>query len=200
MKITPTTTALALIAIAAILVLNGCSNNSNGGKNYYYFFEWEQHKVYPDIPRPKSQIDWNVMYKIPNSDSVNGFYVMLTWRNNDREITDLDLHLVGPNGMHIYFGDKINSDESMGLARDLIDEKGRLTEVIYSVKGKEMPKGEYYICVNGYSGYVPKEFNVRIIHNGEVANTIFEVMTKTNGSYDLDDDASIIPIEKFIVE
>lgn len=93
------------------------------------------------------------------------FQATLNWTNNAMHTTDLDLHLYGPNDMHVYFVYEVSPDSSIMLDRDWISEQGAATENIYSIK--TMPKGQYTVKVNRYSGDATN-FRVRIIRSGSV--------------------------------
>lgn len=93
------------------------------------------------------------------------FQATLNWTNNNMHTTDLDLHLYGPNEMHVYFADDVSPDSSIMLDRDWISEQGAATENIYSIK--PMPKGQYTVKVNRYSGD-GTNFRVRIVRSGSV--------------------------------
>jgi hypothetical protein len=90
----------------------------------------------------------------------------LTWNNTHTNATDLDLHLYGPNGIHIYFGSQTSSD--FELDRDWMTTVGNATENIYSLK-KVLPKGNYTVKVVNFTGET-KNFTARVIVNGVVTN------------------------------
>ena len=93
------------------------------------------------------------------------FCATLNWTNNDFHSTDLDLHLYGPNDMHVYYSVPSSSDGSIQLDRDWLTEYGNAIENIFSVK--DMPSGKYQVKVKLYSGN-PASFSTRIIRNGNV--------------------------------
>jgi hypothetical protein len=95
------------------------------------------------------------------------FQVTLNWVNNSSHATDLDLHLYGPDGLHVYYEDDVSDDGSLKLDRDWWEDAGSATENIYSVK--DMPSGNYEVKVKLYSGDATS-FNVRMIKKGEVKN------------------------------
>jgi len=91
----------------------------------------------------------------------------LTWNNGTTaDAADLDLHLFGPNNLHIYYGNRSNSDFS--LDRDWQRVLGDATENIYSLRSV-MPAGTYTVKVIHYSG-ASKSFNARVILNGSSTN------------------------------
>jgi hypothetical protein len=95
------------------------------------------------------------------------FQATLNWINNNSHSTDLDLHLYGPNGIHVYYDAQVSSDGSIALDRDWLSYPGNATENIYSLK--DMPAGSYEIKVKLYGGD-PVSFNVRVIRYGQVKN------------------------------
>jgi hypothetical protein len=95
------------------------------------------------------------------------FQATLNWINNESHSTDLDLHLYGPNDMHVYYEYDMSQDGSLALDRDWRYTLGNATENIYSLK--DMPSGNYQIKVVLYGGN-PVSFNARIIRFGEIKN------------------------------
>ncbi|MDH7514323.1 MAG: hypothetical protein QHI48_00405 [Bacteroidota bacterium] len=93
------------------------------------------------------------------------FQATLNWVNTSTTAADLDLHLYGPNNMHVYFGEDVSSDGSVMLDRDWQEETGNAVENIFSVK--QMPKGSYTVKVHHFSGQ-PKSYTVRVIRFGSV--------------------------------
>ncbi len=89
----------------------------------------------------------------------------LTWDNTSSSTADLDLHLYGPNDMHVYWLTDGSTDGSILLDRDWQHAEGHATENIYSVKS--MPKGHYKVTMHHYGG-VSKSYSVRVIINGSV--------------------------------
>jgi hypothetical protein len=90
----------------------------------------------------------------------------LTWVNTSGSATDLDLHLYGPNNLHIFYSSKTSANFS--LDRDWMSETGNAIENIYSTT-PTIPAGTYDVKVNHYSG-ASKQFNCRVIVNGSVTN------------------------------
>lgn len=93
------------------------------------------------------------------------FQATLTWVNNSYSGTDYDLHLYGPNSLHVYYSNK--NQGAFELDRDWLTEAGNAIENIYSVKD-DFPKGNYIVKVHHYSGTTGKLFNCRIIVDGYV--------------------------------
>lgn len=120
------------------------------------------------------------------------FQATLTWLNTSGNGTDLDLHLYGPNGIHVYYNNETSSDGSLMLDRDWMEESGSAVENIFSLKS--MPKGEYKVYVNVFSGDVPKSFDVRIIRNGSTVKTYRGTGTEENA---FGSETSMMLIEKF---
>lgn len=94
------------------------------------------------------------------------FQATLTWTNTSSVASDMDLHLYGPNNLHIYYGNRTNSDFS--LDRDWQRTLGNATENIYSLRNV-MPSGEYKVNVKNYAG-PSMSFNTRVIINGASTN------------------------------
>lgn len=91
----------------------------------------------------------------------------LTWNNSTtNDAADLDLHLYGPNNLHIFYSNRSNSDFS--LDRDWQRTLGDATENIYSLRSV-MPSGSYTVKVVNYAG-ATKNFNARVVLNGSSTN------------------------------
>ena len=90
----------------------------------------------------------------------------LTWYNSQDAVTDLDLHLYGPDNLHIFWSSR--TSPNFELDRDWISGLGNAIENIYSTT-TAIPAGSYEVKVHNYSG-VSKNFNVRVILNGSSAN------------------------------
>ncbi len=93
------------------------------------------------------------------------FQATLTWINPPT--VDLDLHLYGPNNMHVSYQNEVFGDSILVLDRDWTSASGNAIENIYNSKGT-MPSGTYQVKVNYYSGSGTKQFNCRVILNGNV--------------------------------
>ncbi len=106
------------------------------------------------------------------------FHITLSWVNTSSSATDLDLHLYGPRDLHVYWAADKNEDGSIELDRDWLRETGNATENLYSVTSS-IPRGEYKVYVDAYSGDVPKNFEVRIIKRGSSVKTYRGTATKT---------------------
>ena len=103
------------------------------------------------------------------------FQATLRWTNTSGNATDLDLHLSGPNGMHVYWDRKTSPDGSLRLDVDWQRELGNAVENIYQLKNANgqsipMPAGEYLLWVDHYTGASYKPYTVRVIHRGTVRN------------------------------
>lgn len=94
------------------------------------------------------------------------FQATLTWVNTASVNADMDLHLYGPNNLHIYYANRSNADFS--LDRDWQRATGNATENIYSLRST-MPAGSYTVKIVHYSGN-PMTWNARVILNGSSAN------------------------------
>jgi len=107
------------------------------------------------------------------------FQATLTWVNNSDKATDIDLHLYGPNNMHVYYSGLTSSDGSLQLDRDWQRAYGNAIENIYSLS--TMPSGQYTVKVNLYVG-VPNNFSVRIVRFGTVRTFTGSVSTANSGN------------------
>ena len=92
------------------------------------------------------------------------FQATLTWSNTDSRKSDVDIHLYGPDSLHIYYENKIQSN--LNLDRDWQSEIGNAVENIYSTG--TMPKGNYKLTVQLYTGDSPTSYRVRVIQGGNV--------------------------------
>lgn len=93
------------------------------------------------------------------------FQATLTWVNTESSMADVDLHLEGPNGIHVYYGETKSPDGSLELDRDWMYGLGNAVENIYSLG--PMPSGEYKLYVMLYRGE-PKNYSVRVLQQGQV--------------------------------
>ncbi|MFH0992641.1 MAG: hypothetical protein V1799_21805 [bacterium] len=140
--------------------------------------------------REGSPINWPA----PTSTYGTGeFQATLTWINSNSKHTDLDLHLYGPNNIHVFFGAERTSDGTLELDRDWMEEIGNAVENIYSLK--KMPSGTYTVRVNLYSGN-PNGYSVRIVRFGGV-KTYTGSLSTVNDSNSLD---KMVIIETFTVQ
>lgn len=89
----------------------------------------------------------------------------LSWVNTSTRATDLDLHLYGPGGLHIYYANK-GPQNNLRLDRDWLRTLGNATENIYSV-GSPIPRGDYRLTVRLFSG-APTTYSVRFLFRGSV--------------------------------
>lgn len=94
------------------------------------------------------------------------FQATLTWHNSSGDAADLDLHLYGPNNLHVYYG--ATTSPNFSLDRDWQSAVGNAIENIFSTTAT-VPVGAYEVKVKNYSG-VTKSFNVRVILNGSSTN------------------------------
>jgi len=107
------------------------------------------------------------------------FQATLTWLNASGSDTDIDLHLYGPNSMHVYYGNMTSSDNTVQLDRDWQRSYGNAVENIYSVSS--MPSGSYSIYANLYVGD-NHDFSVRIIRAGTVKTYTGSVSTANSAN------------------
>lgn len=109
------------------------------------------------------------------------FQATLTWINgNNSGSTDYDLHLFGPNSVHVFFSNK--NEGGFELDRDWLTESGNAIENIYTVS-ENIPTGEYQIKVHHFSGSLGKRYNCRVILNGVVIKSVSGFIS-TNKQYD----------------
>lgn len=110
------------------------------------------------------------------------FQATLTWVNTNGSITDYDLHLYGPNNLHIYFGHK--NEGAYELDRDWISALGNAVENIYTVNDNITP-GEYNVRVHHFSGVLGKRYNCRVIMDGVLVKSVTGAITVDNKSDDI---------------
>lgn len=72
-----------------------------------------------------------------------GLRVVLSW---DTDMTDLDLHVVSPDGQHVYYGNRVGKS---GGALD-VDVTGGFGPEIYAIASP--PKGNWHVYVNYFGG------------------------------------------------
>ncbi len=94
------------------------------------------------------------------------FQATLTWINTEASTTDLDLHLYGPNGLHIYWSNDKPAGSAFELDYDWTSPLGNAVENIYSIL-TSYPKGDYRVTVKHFTGYSPKGFNARVVRFGK---------------------------------
>lgn len=90
----------------------------------------------------------------------------LTWNNASGTEADMDLHLYGPNSLHIYWGSTTSTN--FALDRDWQSSDGDAIENIFSTT-TTIPAGSYRVNVDHFGG-AAKSFNCRVIVNGNVTN------------------------------
>lgn len=90
----------------------------------------------------------------------------LTWNNGASNAADLDLHLYGPNNLHISWQN--TSSANFTLDRDWQSTPGDAIENIFSTT-TTVPSGDYRVNVAHFEGF-SKTFNCRVIVNGSVTN------------------------------
>jgi hypothetical protein len=94
------------------------------------------------------------------------FQATLTWLNTGSNAADLDLHLFGPNNLHVFFGN--TTSPNFALDRDWQTQNGNAIENIFSTTST-IPSGNYRVNVAHFDGFA-KSFNCRVIVNGSVTN------------------------------
>jgi hypothetical protein len=118
------------------------------------------------------------------------FQATLTWVNTSTNSSDVDLHLFGPNNMHVYWSSPKSTDGSVELDRDWQRTVGNAVENIYSLK--TMPTGTYNLKVNLYTGN-PANYRVRVINKGSVKSYIGNLSTANSS----EDQSKMVNIETF---
>lgn len=78
----------------------------------------------------------------PNRQRV-GLRIVLSW---DTDMTDLDLHVVSPDGQHVFYGHRVGNN---GGALD-VDVTGGFGPEIYAIPSP--PKGNWHVYVNYFGG------------------------------------------------
>lgn len=79
----------------------------------------------------------------PNRQRV-GLRIVLSW---DTHMTDLDLHVISPDGQHVFFGHRVGNN---GGALD-VDVTGGFGPEIYAIPSP--PKGNWHVYVNYFGGW-----------------------------------------------
>ncbi|MEZ5057623.1 MAG: hypothetical protein R2879_11380, partial [Saprospiraceae bacterium] len=105
------------------------------------------------------------------------FQATLTWHNGTNGDTDLDLHLVGPNGLEVSWENETGDGDIM-LDRDIISTPGYVQENICAPFLNNMPRGEYRIEVHHFSG-LEKDFQVRVVR-GNYSNSYSGTLANEN--------------------
>lgn len=95
------------------------------------------------------------------------FQATLTWANTNSSATDLDLHMYGPNDLHVFYSNPKPEGAAFNLDRDWMEELGNAIENIYSIRN-DWPKGAYRITLKHFNGSSPKPYNIRILNQGKV--------------------------------
>ena len=103
------------------------------------------------------------------------FQATLTWINTDGNATDLDLHLYGPNGLHVYYRQKTAGTAvcvSTATGNPSPGMRSRIFSRRRTARGTSipMPSGSYSLRVHHYAGADNKAYQVRVIRNGTVSN------------------------------
>lgn len=93
------------------------------------------------------------------------YQATLTWVNSYGSETDYDLHLFGPEDLHVYFSNK--NQGAFELDRDWVSDLGNAVENSYSISD-DYVKGEYVVKVHHYGGVLGKRYYCRVIANGVV--------------------------------
>lgn len=113
------------------------------------------------------------------------FQATLTWANTAQTYADVDLHLYGPNSLHVYYGKTQSDDGSLKLDRDWQSTLGNAVENIFSAGSTAMPRGEYRVTVKHYGGSLPMSYSVRTIRSG-VAKTYSGTLTTSKQEIEIE--------------
>lgn len=158
------------------VTINTPLNPGSGGFNTYS--GWYEFTAFKNADwstgRPNEWGEVTVTY------GTGEFQATLTWVNTTSSATDYDLHLYGPNSMHVFFGTK--SSGTFELDRDWLTGAGNAIENIYSISENLLP-GTYQVKVHHYSGALGKRYNCRIIVNGVVVKSTSGSIS-ANGTFD----------------
>jgi hypothetical protein len=84
--------------------------------------------------------------------------ITLEWVNTQDSYADIDLHLYGPGGIHVYYSSK--DVGALHLDRDWQSTLGNATENLYS-SSPPLP-GDYRVAVDHWGGSLPKSCTVRV--------------------------------------
>lgn len=116
--------------------------------------------------------DWGLVTK---SYGTGDLQVTLTWVNTSlQKYTDYDLHLYGPDGIHVYYNQKESGN--LALDRDWEKNAGYAVENIYSINNNFVP-GEYTVRVYCSKGQKRTRYNCRVIRDGVVVKTVSGAIT-----------------------
>lgn len=121
----------------------------------------------PNLPSGGSYMDVSCLEYKPLATipvCTGDFQATLTWFNGSGSYgdSDLDLHLYGPDNLHVNWANKTPGVGEITLDRDMIDETGWVQENICAPSLSGMPKGNYEIRVQLFDGE-DKDFQVRMI-------------------------------------
>jgi len=129
-----------------MLVVNGVAMPISVGEDGHfarpYAFPPGSNNVEIKSPDRKTLRRVNYFDANPNRQRV-GLRVVLSW---DTDMTDLDLHVVSPDGQHVFYGDRVGAN---GGALD-VDVTGGYGPEIYAIPSPL--KGNWQIYVNYYGG------------------------------------------------
>ncbi len=152
----------------------------NGGYNTYTGWTELRFEGYDWINgRPD-----NVWGEATTTYGTGTFQATLTWVNSSTQTyTDYDLHLYGPNNLHVYYGHK--NEGAFELDRDWTNQVGNAVENLYTISDDITP-GQYQIKVHHYSGASGKRYNCRVILNGVVVKSVSGATSSTDHIYTFD--------------
>jgi uncharacterized protein YfaP (DUF2135 family) len=87
--------------------------------------------------------------------------ITLGWYNAPENTADLDLYLLGPDGLRVYWG-MMEGPGEIRLEQDATNQQGFVFENICAPNLYAMPRGLFKVRVNNFDGQ-DKRFQARII-------------------------------------
>lgn len=107
--------------------------------------------------------------------------VSLSWFNFD----DLDLHVITPNKVEIYYGHKVDSTTGGNLDVDMNAGHGKTREAVENIifpSKERMLDGRYRVLVKNYSQRetIDGGFDIQIEHDGNITDMHFDKSPKNN--------------------
>ncbi|WP_035054656.1 YfaP family protein [Andreprevotia chitinilytica] len=115
-----------------------------------------------EIHSPDGKESASAQFYDSNKDKVQPkLRVVLSWSTND---TDLDLHVVSPDGQHCYYGNRVVKN---GGALDVDVTSGYGPEIYAN---PSPPPGRYLVYVNYYGGYGRSQNDITIAQVSIISN------------------------------
>lgn len=110
------------------------------------------------------------------------FQATLTWANSDDELSDYDLHLYGPNNMHVSaanpkgYGFELDKESGM--------DAGDCIEHLFSTS-EGFSRGDYRLTVQLYQGMKGRRYHCRVIMDGTVVKHLTGTITTDKGEMEI---------------